>query len=122
MPIKKSGLDGMAYDVFKLDTETIEGIGGSTPPATSAVTAVAASTSVVTLLALNAARRGGVIFNKADRDLYVKFGASASATSFTFIIPPDGYEPLIPYTGAITGIWDTGVNTAMSAHLTELSA
>lgn len=122
MPIKKSGIDGMAYDVFKLDTETIEGIGGFVPPSSAAVTEVAASESAVTLLASNSARRGGVIHNGADRDLYVKFGASASTTSFTFLLAPDQYAALVPYTGIITGIWTSGVDTNLDAHLTELSA
>jgi hypothetical protein len=61
-----------------------------------------------TLIASNAARRGFAIWNDSTAILYVKFGATASSTSYTFQIAPGGYyehTTPYPYTGAVDGIW-----------------
>lgn len=75
---------------------------------TEEATNVAASDTVVTLLAANADRKGGSVFNDADKALYLKNGAGASATSFKVKIAAGGYYefPQPIYTGIITGIWD----------------
>jgi hypothetical protein len=52
--------------------------------------------------------------------LFLKFGTTASATSFTVKIPASGYyefpQPL--YTGAVDGIWDAANG---NARLTEVA-
>ena len=88
--------------------------------ATSAVTSVAGSATSVTLLASNANRLGATITNDSTVILRAKFGATASATSYTVRLVPDAYYE-VPYgwTGVIDGIWDSA---AGSARLTELTA
>lgn len=79
------------------------------PTATSATLAnVAYSATNVTLLASNSSRKMCTIFNDATVALYIKMGATASATSFTVKVLAGGYweMPTIGYTGIIDGIWD----------------
>lgn len=76
-------------------------------PTAATVTPVAQSATVVTLLATNASRKGGAIYNDANRILYVKLGAGASASDHSFPLAPGGvWEiPFPSYTGQITGVW-----------------
>lgn len=74
---------------------------------TAAHTNVASALASVTLLAANAARRGATIYNDGNKNLFVKLGATASATSFTVKLSADSYlEVPFGYTGVIDGIWD----------------
>lgn len=79
---------------------------------TATVTAVAGSTSAVTVLAANASRKGFLLYNNTNRDALIKYGTSASTTSFTFIIAPGGNDQnrLTNYRGIITAIWGAGVS------------
>jgi hypothetical protein len=81
---------------------------------------VAASASSVTLQASNSGRIGLAIYNDSTSALYVKLGATASATSFTVKVPSYGYyempEPV--YTGVVDGIWDAATG---SARMTEVA-
>lgn len=83
--------------------------------ATATLSNVAFSASSVSLLASNTSRRGAVFYNDVDRACYIKFGATASSTSFTVKVQPNGYftmdNPI--YTGAIDGIWDSGGTGSM---------
>lgn len=84
------------------------------------VTSVPAAATDTELLAANAGRLGAVVFNDADRDLYVKLGTGASLTSFTRKVPPDGeYQAPPRYVGAVHGIW--GASVAGAARITELA-
>jgi uncharacterized membrane protein len=97
----------------------------STPPvATTATLAnVAGATSSTTLQASNSARLGLVIVNDSTATLYVKFGSSASSTSYTvqlqagetYVLPTQGCR----YTGIVTGIWASATG---NARMTELTA
>ena len=90
-------------------------------PDTSAVTSVAAAAASVSLLAANPSRRGATFFNdSASANLFVKLGTTASATSFTVMVPPSGYYevPSPAYTGAIDGIWSAAVGAARITELT----
>lgn len=98
----------------------------STGPAAGNATAsvktqVASAATNTTILAANAARRGVIIVNTDPNILRIKYGATASATSFTAIIPYNGYwempEPI--YAGIIDGIWDA--DGAGVAQVTELT-
>lgn len=76
---------------------------------------VSGSASSVTILAANSARLGATIFNDADAFLYLKYGTTASTTSFTVRLNPyDYYEVTGPYlyTGRIDGIWSNAVGAA----------
>lgn len=83
---------------------------------------VSASASSVTLLSSNASRVGGMIVNdSASATLLVKYGTTASATSYTYSLLPGATlelpaNPAI-YTGRIDGIWTAAVG---SARVTEL--
>lgn len=89
--------------------------------ATATLANVSGSASSVTLLAANTARKGCVIMNDSTAILYVKFGATASATSFTYKL--SGGETLellgpVVYTGIITGIWASATGAARVTELT----
>lgn len=80
---------------------------------------VASSATNTTLFDAYPADHGRCIFNDSTAVLYVKFGATASATSYTLQIPAGGYYefPLGSnslysgqagsgiYTGRVDGIW-----------------
>lgn len=91
------------------------------PAAVATLSNVASSASAVTILAANTSRRGATVFNDADKALYLKFGASASATSFTVKIAAGGYYelPSPVYQGVMSGIWEAGPTG--SARVTELT-
>ena len=73
------------------------------------VTQVAASATSVTLAASNANRKLFTLYNDSSSYAYVKFGATASTTDYTFkMFPETFYEmPLNGYTGIVDCIWTT---------------
>ncbi|HYF46423.1 MAG TPA: hypothetical protein VD926_09460 [Acidimicrobiales bacterium] len=79
------------------------------------------SASSVTLSAANGIRQGWSCFNDSSEALYIKFGATASTTSFTVKVAAGAYyempEPI--YCGVIDGIW--AANSTGAARITELS-
>jgi len=81
---------------------------------TATLANVASSATTVTLMASNTARIGFVIYNDSTAILYVKFGATASATSFTYFVNPgDTLDiPITRYTGVIDGIWSSANGNA----------
>ena len=87
---------------------------------TSSLSNVSGSATSVTVLALNANRRGGSIYNDSTATLYLKLGATASTTSFTVkMYADDYYEIPFWYTGIIAGIWASATG---SARVTEVSS
>lgn len=75
-------------------------------PTTATLANVASSATNVTLFAAaNANAR--TIYNDSTAVLYVKFGATASTTSYTVQIASQGYYefPQPVYTGQVDGIW-----------------
>lgn len=100
----------------------------ATPAATSTLANVAGSASSVTLIALNTNRLGAVVVNDSTAILYIKFGSTASATSYTYMLAGSvgGVASVweMPswsarYTGIITGIWASATG---NARVTELTA
>lgn len=90
-------------------------------PALSAVVSnIAASAESATLAALNTARRGLLVFNDSNKDMYLKYGATASASSFSVKLAAGAYweMPHPIYTGIVDAIWATGPTGA--ARVTEL--
>jgi hypothetical protein len=86
---------------------------------TGTQTSVASSATNVTLLAANLARRGATIYNDSTKTLYVKMGATASATSYAVQLGSGGYwEVPFGYTGIIDGIWSTANGNARITELT----
>lgn len=89
--------------------------------ATTAVTSVNDTASNVTLLASNANRLGATVYNDSTVELYLKLGATASATSFAVkMAAASYYEVPFGYTGIIDGIWVS--DAAGAARITELTA
>lgn len=89
-------------------------------PSSGAPTQVASSATSVTLQASNTARKGLTIFNDSTQVLYVKFGTTASSTSYNVQIAAGGYyEAAAPcYTGRVDGIWASANGNAYVAELT----
>lgn len=95
-------------------------LGKNVSASSAAITAVPGNASSVSILASNASRKGAIIFNDSTAALYIKFGATASTTSFTYKIFPNGTWEMSQnaiYTGAIDGIWDSATG---NARVTEL--
>lgn len=88
--------------------------------ATSTVTRVTSSATVVTLKAANTSRRGLYIFNESTSLVYIKFGSTATSTDYTVRVAAGGYFelPTPVYNGIVTGIW-ASANGA--AQVTEVS-
>jgi len=78
--------------------------------AAATVSNVASSASSTSVLASNTSRRAATFYNDADRACYLKYGTTASASSFTVKIFPSGFHllPTPPYAGAVDAIWDSG--------------
>lgn len=87
---------------------------------TATLTNVASSATSVQLLASTAGRKGAYFYNDSTASLYLKFGTTASTTSFTVLMRPnDYYEIAQPvFTGRIDGIWSAANG---SARITELT-
>jgi hypothetical protein len=86
---------------------------------TGTLSNVASSASSVTLLASNANRLGATIHNDSIEIMYVKFGTTASATSYTVKMVADAYyEVPFGYTGRIDGIWASADGNARVTELT----
>lgn len=87
----------------------------------SAVSSVTSAATNTVLLASNASRRQAVLYNDCDKAVYVKLGATASSTSFTYRLQPNQTLelPTPVYTGAIDGIWDSSPTGSM--RVTEIT-
>lgn len=68
---------------------------------------VASSATNVTLFAASGSTHARAVFNDSSAILYIKFGATASTSSYTVQIAASGYyefpQPL--YAGRVDGIW-----------------
>ena len=84
------------------------------PSNTPSLANVAGSVTSVTIRAANAARRSLIIYNDSASDVYIAYGATASTTSFTILLPSLGTTTITgsEYAGLVTGIWNTAVGNA----------
>lgn len=76
---------------------TVDGtvVGAGQASSSSSVTNVAASATNVTLKASNSSRKALYIFNAGTSNLFVKLGATATATtSFSCMVSPNGFWEL----------------------------
>jgi hypothetical protein len=91
---------------------------------TATLANVAGSATSVTLIASNASRLGATIVNESTAICYVKFGSTASATSYTYLMSGASAAPYatleVPYgyTGIITGIWASATGNARVTEMT----
>lgn len=84
------------------------------------VTALASAATSAQLLAANSSRKGLMLNNTDANAVLVKYGTTASATSFTVRITQNGYweMPKPIYTGRIDAIWEA--DGSGSLYATEL--
>lgn len=89
-------------------------------PTTATVTSVAMSTTSATLLALNTAREGAILWSEGVADVYVKLGATATTASYSLILRRNSYFelPSPTYTGVIDGITAAGTATVLATEIT----
>lgn len=103
-------------------TSASDSVSAVVPVATSGGPAnVSSSATNVTLLASNSSRKGFSIMNDSTEILYVKFGATASATSFHVKMQPGTYYESnagYNYTGIIDGIWASANGAARMGEFT----
>jgi hypothetical protein len=109
---------------------SIQGVaGGTVVPVSGSFTAPTSSTGTqtnvtssvtnVTLLAANGSRKGATIYNDSTKKVFVKFGATASNTSFAAKLSAGDYmEVPFGYTGIIDGIWESANGFARVTELT----
>lgn len=82
-------------------------------------TSVSGTITSTTILAANPNRLGASLYNDSSGNLYLKFGATASLSSFGIRIDPFGYyEVPFSYTGIMDGIWSSGVGAARVTEFT----
>lgn len=92
-----------------------------TTAATAALTNLAANAASQTALSANANRLGMTFINDADKPCYLKYGTTASATSFVRkLFPGEQWEPAVNYVGRVDVIWDAAPTGSL--RITELSA
>jgi len=120
-PVLMAGWDGTNVQTFKLDSNGALQI-NEVKPAAATVSSSSASTTSAELLASNADREGGMIYNDSNRPLYLKLGGSASTASFSVKVGAMGYfEIPSGFTGSIHGVWDDAAASG-AARCTELEA
>lgn len=108
------GADGSATDVSPASPLPVREYSDTT-----AVTSVSASATSVTLKAANTARKGLIIFNDSQAILFVKLGATASSTSYTYaLFNADSVEIPFGYTGIVDGIWTSATGAARVTEIT----
>ncbi len=68
---------------------------------------VSSSASSTTVFAANGAVKGRAVWNDSTAVLYLKFGATASTTSYTVQLAAGAYYefPQPVYAGVVDGIW-----------------
>jgi len=76
---------------------------------TSVATCISGATTSLTLKASNTSRIKAVIVNNSTNNLYVKEGAAASSTNYTYLLGDGDAVIIDDYVGQIDGIWN-GVN------------
>lgn len=81
---------------------------------TATTTSVASSATNITLFAAAGSTRMRHIFNESTAILFVKFGATASLTSYTVQVAAGGFFefPVPLYAGQVDGLWATANGNA----------
>jgi hypothetical protein len=113
------GSENLTVPDFATET-TLQQIADSTTASTASISNVVATTSSTQILAANAERKLAIFVNDADQPCLVKFGETASSSSFTYkLLAGDILELPTPiYTGRIDAIWTNAVTGNM--RVTEL--
>jgi hypothetical protein len=127
IPVMCAVWDVNTLDWVRMVQPTGGGGGGTqdtreTRPANAACANVAASVTNVTLLASNSSRRAATFFNdSASATLYLKFGATASTSSFTVKLVPGAYFeiPQPCYSGIVDGLYDAAIGACRVTEVTD---
>jgi hypothetical protein len=87
---------------------------------TATLANVASSATNVTLVSSSTSRKGLIVHNDSTQIVYVKYGATASTSSYTYKIPADAtWEMPSPiYTGQVDAIWASANGNARTTELT----
>lgn len=113
---------GQDVNVGSSNATGIVGLPVTTAPSSgSKITAIQDSASPTVILAANAARKGGVIFNTASTLLYLALSEDdePSTMLFSYRLGQNGFiEIPFGYTGMIQGMWATDANDG-AAMVTE---
>jgi|GEM_PF-6518573 len=78
--------------------------------ATSTVSNVTGATTNTSILSADGNRIRWSVYNDATTNMYLKRGGTASTTSYSVKIAPQGYYEDDTWTGAVDAVWDTGVS------------
>ena len=80
---------------------------------------VASSASSVTLFAANTEARARYVFNDSSSVLYIKFGTTASVTSYAVQVAAGAFFtfPTPLYAGRVDGIWAAANGNARTTEL-----
>lgn len=119
--INISGTDG---DYTPTGTDRNGTVHVAQKASTATLSNVAASGTSVTLLSANAARIGAQVTNDSSALVYIKFGTTASTTSYTVVLagaasaPFSYYEVPAGYTGRIDAIWASATGNARVTEIT----
>lgn len=110
--------DGDAVHVWADRRGALHTVPGAAGTAT--LSNVSGSASSVQLLAANTSRKGLIVMNDSTADMLLKFGTTASSTSFTYRVPAGGTLELASpiYTGRIDAIWTAASGAARCTELT----
>lgn len=92
---------------------------GTLGVSTATLANVSSSATNVTLFAANSSRSGAMLFNDSTQYLYLKYGATATTSSFTERVAPYAhwYMTGAIYTGIIDGIWASANGAARTTEL-----
>ena len=79
----------------------------TTSPQSATLANVASSASSVTVFAASGAVKGRTVYNDSSAILYLKFGTTASTTSYTVQLAAGAYYefPQPAFGGRVDGIW-----------------
>jgi hypothetical protein len=87
---------------------------------TATISRVATSGTSAQLLAANTSRTGVIIVNESTSVMYIKYGTTASATSYTYRVASNGTVEIgFGYTGRIDAILVSGSGNAQITEMTN---
>ena len=84
----------------------------------SDVKTIAATTNSVNLLQANFNRKEALIANDSTSDMFIKFGTSATTTSYTLKLKQDDVAIVDTYSGVLDGVWASATGNCLVTELT----
>lgn len=102
----------VASEVQVTEVGVVEGGIAYARPQTGTLSNVSASATSVTLLSASGTRKGFRVYNDSASAVYIKYGTTASTTSFTVRVEAYGFYSEEDYGGRVDAIWTTATGTA----------